>query len=178
MRSVIISSFLVASVTYGGCSAFAAQQRIDPGLWSISVQSDALAAVSAIPPEQLDKLRALGVKIPKVTTQGLATQACITPEMASPERALTSAARKMDCSVSNTRFNGNTFSMDLACNNKHVHGSGTLNGTFASEREFTSSGRFKGTVDGVPVDQRASASGKWVGGDCGSVKPLPMSSAN
>jgi len=173
MRPIVFSLSCLAFVLLR-CGPALAAGHMAPGLWDMSVQSDALKAIPAIPPEQLDKLRALGIKIPDISNGATKTQVCITPEMASADLAPAAGARKMGCTAENSRFDGNRFSADVTCDNKRIQGSGKVSGTFASDRDFTSSFQFKGVVRGLPVDQNGTATGKWVGPDCGSVKPLRM----
>jgi hypothetical protein len=177
MRFVILSSILAASAAFASAPAMATE-HIKPGLWSVTVNSGGMAALSAIPPAQLDKLRALGVKIPQISKAGITTQTCVPPDMTSLDQAVTAGARKMGCTAQNGHFEGNTYSVDMVCDNDRVKGSGTTTGTFVNDRSFTADTQFKGTVNGMPVDEKATTTGKWVGADCGSVKPLTRPSGN
>src|SRR3546814_12689663 len=92
----------------------------------------------------------------------MTTQMCITPDMASSDQALAAGAQKIGCTPENSQFNGNKYSMDLVCDNAHAKGTGKVSGTFVSDREFTSSTSFKGTINGLPVDQQAIATANWI----------------
>lgn len=177
MRSVILTSFLAASVAFVSAPAMAAQ-HMKPGLWTITVNSGAMAALSVIPQAQLDKLRALGVKIPKISKAGVTTQTCVTPDMTNLNQTVTAGAHKMGCSAKDGHFEGDTYSVNMVCNNDHMKGSGKTTGTFVNDQSFTAETQFSGTVNGLPVNEKATTTGKWVGADCGSVKPLAKPSAN
>lgn len=151
-----------------------AADRMAPGLWEMSVQSDALQGI-AIPTEQMEKLRALGIQVPNIANGSATTRTCITPEMARrADLAPAAGASKMGCTAKNTRFEGNHFSADLACNNPRVQGSGKVSGTFTSNKAFTASIQFNGLAQGVPVDQHGVATGRWLGASCGNVEPLRL----
>jgi hypothetical protein len=174
MRFVAFSLSLCVVASFGTGQALAAD-RMAPGLWEMSVQSDALKGMPIIPPEQLAKLRALGIQVPKIARGSATTQTCITPEMAKrADMAPAAGASKMGCSAHNVRFEGDRFSADLACNNPRAQGTGKVSGTFSGNKAFTADIQFDGTVQGVPVNQQGTASGRWVGADCGSVKPLRL----
>jgi hypothetical protein len=53
-----------------------------------------------------------------------------------------------------------------------VKGNGKAEGTFTSPESFAGRTEFVGDVQGTPVNERADTSGRWVGANCGSVKPL------
>jgi hypothetical protein len=53
-----------------------------------------------------------------------------------------------------------------------MKGEGKARGTFAGGEKFTSTYDFNGSMHGQPVSQHQESSGKWLGADCGSVKPL------
>jgi len=53
-----------------------------------------------------------------------------------------------------------------------MKGSRKVEGNHASDQRFTLTYDFKGTAHGQPVSQRHETSGRWLGADCGSVKPM------
>ncbi|HEU0230548.1 MAG TPA: DUF3617 domain-containing protein [Burkholderiaceae bacterium] len=174
MRFILSFLLLGAALSFGASQAQAAD-RMAPGLWEMTAQSDALKGLPVIPPEQLAKLRALGIQIPQIANGSATTHTCITPEMARrADMAPAAGASKMGCSAHNVRFDGNRFSADLVCDNDRAKGRGKVSGTFSGNKAFTADIQFTGTVQGVPVNQQGTASGRWLGNDCGSVKPLNL----
>jgi hypothetical protein len=53
-----------------------------------------------------------------------------------------------------------------------MKGKGKGQGTFSGGERFTSTYDFKGTSGGRPVAQHQETSGKWLGADCGNVRPV------
>ncbi len=173
-RCALLSLSCAVALSFSPRDASAAN-RMAPGLWEMSVQSDALKGLPVIPPDQVAKLRALGIQVPAIVNGSASTRTCITPEMAQRvDLAPAAGASKMGCAARNTRFEGNHFSADLVCDNDRVQGTGKVSGSFSSNKAFTALIQFKGTSQGVPVDQRGTAQGRWVGPHCGDVEPLRL----
>ena len=89
--------------------AFAAD--LEPGMWefTVNVQAEGLGAMAPKPGP-------------------IVNQRCITPEQAAnPEKALTEAGAKGQCTFSNQRNTGIQFNFDVACTAPFpVQGSGTM----------------------------------------------------
>ncbi len=51
-------------------------------------------------------------------------------------------------------------------------GNGVTKGTFSSSERFTSTYDFKGSMRGREMNRRHDSSGRWLGSDCGNVKPI------
>ncbi len=69
---------------------------------------------------------------------------------------------------------GTPYSMDVIGNNADMKGQGRMESTFSSVEAFTSTCQFKGIAHGQPIEQSSETTGKWVGDDCGSVKPIDI----
>ena len=84
---------------------------IEPGMWefTVNVQAEGLGAMAPKPGP-------------------IVNQRCITPEQAAnPEKALTEAGAKGQCTFSNQRNTGIQFNFDVACTAPFpVQGSGTM----------------------------------------------------
>lgn len=150
-------------------TAWAAGQ-MKPGLWEMTMQSDALKNMPQIPPEQMEQMRKMGVNVPQITNGGMVTKVCITKQMAD-DYAPGMEQNETGCQSKNYQRSGNSYSVDIVCNGPDMKGQGKAKGSFNGDTSFTSSYDFKGTMDGEPFNQRQETKGKWLGADCGNVKP-------
>jgi len=165
--TVAFSALLMFSI--GGTAVAAGTMK--PGLWEMTMKSDAMAAMPKISPEQMEMMRQAGVKLPQMDSGGIVTKVCITREMAARDQPPNTAQGESGCETKNYRRKGSSYSMDMVCNGAHMKGKGTIKGTYRNDRSFSSTMDFTGTAQGRPVNQHTESSGKWIGADCGSVKP-------
>ena len=149
-----------------------AASQMKPGLWEMTMKSDAMKNMPKIPPEQMEQMRKMGVNVPQMQDGGMVTKVCITREMADSNQAPGMERNDMGCQTKNLRHSGNSYSADIVCNGADMKGEGKARGTFASDTSFTSAYEFKGTMHGQPVSQKQESSGKWLGADCGGVQPM------
>lgn len=162
---------LLCSLLSASAAAWAAGQ-MKPGLWEMTMKSDAMKNMPKIPPEQMEQMRKMGVNVPQMIDGGMVTKVCITKQMAESNQAPGMEKNDAGCQSRNYQRSGNTYSVDIVCNGPDMKGEGKAKGTFAGDSSFTSTYDFKGTMHGQPVNQRHDTSGKWLGADCGSVKPM------
>ena len=61
-----LAKILLLSSVYGLFIASHAQAaaKMKPGLWEMSMQSDAMKAMPKMPPEQLEQIKKMGIKMP------------------------------------------------------------------------------------------------------------------
>ena len=142
-----------------------------PGLWEITMQSEAMQSMPKIPPEQIERMRKMGVELPQLQDGAIVSKVCITPERAQREQWLQANRHANDCTTGTPQAQGNSYTADIVCNGPNVKGKGTLKASFASDASFSSSSTFNGTVGGQPVKDHSVTSGKWLSADCGAVKP-------
>lgn len=170
MRKSIIPLLLCSLLS---APAWAAAQ-MKPGLWEMTMKSDALKNMPKIPPEQMEQMRKMGVNVPQMTDQGMVTKVCITRQMADSAQAPGMDRNEMGCQSKNYQRSGNSYSVDIVCDGPDMKGTGKAKGRFAGDTGFTSTYDFKGTMHGQPVSQRHENSGKWLDADCGNVKPMEV----
>ncbi|WP_279389746.1 DUF3617 domain-containing protein [Paucimonas lemoignei] len=142
-----------------------------PGLWEMSMKSDAFKAIPKMSPQQMEQMRKMGVNVPKMEDGAMVTKVCITKEMAARDQPPIER-NEAGCQPRNFQRSGNTYSSDIVCDGAGMKGMGKVNGSFAGDTSFTSVYDFKGTAYGQPVTQHSENSGKWLAADCGSVKPV------
>lgn len=168
MRKTAISILICCATTAPGTWA-AGQMK--PGLWEMSMKSDAFKAMPKMSPQQMEQMRKMGVEMPQIQNGAMISKVCITKEMAAREQPPV-GRNESGCQSKNFQRSGNAYSGDIVCDGAAMKGTGKVKGTFTGDTGFTSAYDFKGTAHGQPVNQRSETSGKWLAADCGSVKPV------
>lgn len=157
-------------------TASLANQHIRPGLWEIATQSDLLAFVPHIPSDQMQQLSMLakryGVKLPKIENGAAISKLCITEEMAQQDIPTYFYENHSGCTVQNASRTGNSYTLDLVCNNKRFNGKGNAHGTFINPHRFEGSTEFDSMIEGTPIPVHATVQGHWIGEHCTAVNPL------
>lgn len=167
MRKILV----VLSLCSLSSLAFAAGQ-MKPGLWEMTMKSDALKNMPKIPPEQMEQMRKMGINVPQMQDGGMVTKVCITKQMADSDQLPGMDKNESGCQSKNMQHSGNSYSVDIVCNGPDMKGEGKAKGSFSGNESFASTYDFKGTMHGQPVNQHQESRGKWLSADCGSVKPL------
>ena len=179
--SVPISASLILLGMAFGASA----QTMKPGLWEIGnkMQSasgemekgmaDLQQQMATMPPEQRkmmqDMMGKQGVSISAAPGGGMAIKVCLTPEMVARNEMPT---QQGDCKSTQSPRSGNTMKMSFVCTKPPSSGEGQI--TFVSADAYTSQMTVNTTVGGKPEQMKMDSGGKWLGSDCGSVKPLAV----
>lgn len=164
LRSVLFASLSLALTTH-------AADVMKPGLWEIrsSNQMDGMKmpAMPAIPPEQMAQMKAMGIKLPAMTGQGIevTVRHCVTAEQAKsgvpPQPKDQGHCRQQSVSRS-----GNTVNWRIECSGEHAAtGSGSV--TFSGPGSY--SGNSTVTVKDSrmgPMTMKQQFSGKWIAAAC------------
>ncbi|HEY0847494.1 MAG TPA: DUF3617 domain-containing protein [Noviherbaspirillum sp.] len=169
MRKSVVPLLLCTMFT--SHAAHAASQ-MKPGLWEMKMKSDAMKNMPAIPPEQMEQMRKMGINVPQMQDGAMVTKVCMTKDMVDSSQAPGMEKNELGCETKNFQRSGNSYSADVVCNSADMKGNGKVKGSFTGDTGFTSTYDFKGTMHGQPVSQHHENSGKWLGADCGSVKPM------
>src|SRR5438105_11221397 len=104
-----------------------------PGLWEMTLKSDQMKQMPKIPPEQLERMRKMGVELPTQSGDGsFVHRVCITKEMAERDRP-PMGREQSDCKVKNQSRNGSSYQAELVCDGENMKGTGTMNGTFSGD---------------------------------------------
>jgi hypothetical protein len=156
-------------------SLASAQEKLKPGLWEMTMKSDAMKNMPKISPEQMEQMRKMGVHVPQMQDGGMVTKVCITKEMAERDQ-MPMAENQSDCQAKNHQRNGKGYSVDVVCDGPDLKGTGKVKGKMNGSERFSSTYDFKGTAHGQPISQNHEHSGKWLASDCGSVKPMAEAS--
>lgn len=162
---------VVAVLLFCSISSFAAGS-IKPGLWEVTLQSSSMQGMPKISPEQIEQMRKLGIDMSQLQTGAIVNKICITKEMAERENLPQMNHKESGCETKNQKRNSDGYTMELICNGPQMKGRGTSKTVFASDQSFSTTSEFKGTMQGVPVNDRTDTSGKWLNTDCGAVRPI------
>jgi len=170
MRKTAVSIFMF-SMLCSSASVWAASQ-IKPGLWEMTIKSDAMKNIPKIPPEQMKKMREMGINMPQMQDGGMVTQVCMSKEMVERNDTPQMNQKESGCESKNFQRSGNAYSLDIVCDGPDMKGTGKVKGAYSGSERFNSTYDFKGTSRGQPVNHHQESSGKWLAADCGSVKPM------
>ena len=168
------------------CSVNAAQaEGLKPGLWQISqkmggnpemdrAQAQMQEQMAAMPPEQRkmmeDMMAKRGVKMGASAGGGTTIQMCMTPEMAARSDAPTMTHGHCKNTISARTATG--MKIAFACTEPPSSGEGQI--TFAGSDAYSMKMTIHTTANGKPEQMTMDASGKWLGVDCGSIKPIKV----
>ena len=161
-------------------SAGAAAQSMKPGLWEVRQQpqldaqqqaqmDQARQQMAAMPPEQRKQMEAMmaqrGASV-DLTGGGVTVKVCVTKEQAArdappvDDRGDCKQDFKRDGAVIHTRFE---------CSKPPSKGEGEI--TLASPEAYSMQMRVTGERGGQPATMVLTGQGRWIGTDCGAVKP-------
>jgi hypothetical protein len=122
-------------------------------------------------PEQMEQMKKMGLKMPEIQEGGMIVKVCITKEMTERDQPPHMAHKDSGCEMKNFSRNSDGYSMDMVCDGPNMSGTGKVVGKYASPESFNSTYDFTGTAHGHPMNTHNETSGKWLGSDCGDVKP-------
>jgi hypothetical protein len=162
----------------------AGAQALKPGLWEVTnkMQSGSGQMESAMaqmqkqmanmPPEQRkmieEQMAKSGVKMGAAgPAGGMTVQVCMTKEMVERDQM---PSQRADCKTTSQSRAGNTMKLAFACTNPPSSGEGQI--TFASPESYAMKMAVNTQVEGKTEKVNMEGSGKWLGANCGSVKPL------
>ncbi len=173
----LIAAVLTASAMGAGA------QTLKPGLWQVTnkMQTSGAPAVDMsqiqqqmanMPPEQRKMMEEMmakqGVKIgPAAPGGGMSVQICMTREMVERNEL---PAQQGDCRTTRQSRSGNTLKFAMACTQPPSTSEGQL--TYLSPEAYTMKMVIDSRATGKPEKVTMDGAGKWLGPDCGNVKPM------
>lgn len=175
------SSFCIAALALCGASAYA--QTMKPGLWEVtsklggSPEMDQSMAqmqeqMASMPPAQRkmmeDMMTKQGGQMAGAARGGMVAKMCITKEMA--ERNQVPMQQKGSCTSSTSNKTSTGMKMKFTCTNPPSSGEGEF--TFSGDSAYTMKMKVNSASQGAPNITSMDASGKWLGSDCGAIKPM------
>lgn len=178
----LTAALLLAGLAVGVAHA----QNIKPGLWEFrqtpqldparkAQMEQAQKALESMPAEQrqmMEKMMASrGVNV-SMSGGAIAIKTCVTKEQA--ERNMAPVTQQGNCSQDSKR-SGNTIRTHFVCTDPASEGDAVV--TLRGNEGFTNDVTIRHTRQGKTEVTKVSGEGRWLGSDCGDVKPMPSSLA-
>ena len=158
-------------------------QNLKPGLWEMNskmtsssgqmeqAMAQAQAQMAAMPPAQRkmveDMMAKQGVGMGAGNTN--VVRVCLSPEMAAqggvPQQT------QGDCKTTMAPRSGNTTRVSFVCTNPPSSGEGTV--TVLGPDSYSSKMTITTSAAGRPEKMNIDSTSKWLGADCGNLKPMP-----
>jgi len=174
MKNTLIA--LGAAALAGAAGA----QTLKPGLWEVTSrmqggQMDQQMAqmqkeLAGMPADQRkmmeDMMARQGMKAGPGGGAGMTTKICMTKEMVERDQL---PAQQGDCRTTHQSRSGNTMKFEMACTQPPSRGEGQV--TFSGSDAYTMKMAMTTHGKGKPETMNMEGGGKWLGADCGSVKP-------
>ncbi|HEX5756377.1 MAG TPA: DUF3617 domain-containing protein [Arenimonas sp.] len=159
-------------------------QSMRPGLWQVeqrmsgnpeleAAMAQARKQMEAMPPEQRKMMEGIlakqGIAMPGSNGDtGMTVKVCMSKEMV--ERMDIPKQTKGDCTHEITSRSSNALSMRFSCKNPESSGEGHY--TFSSDTAYEMRIALSNTHEGKVQNTTINGSGKWLGNDCGTIKPV------
>ena len=178
-----LSSRLLSLGLMALLSSVAHAQSTKPGLWEINqkvggnpemdkAMAEMQQQLASMPPAQRKQMEqmmaAQGVKLGQ--GGGMSVQVCVTPEMAAQQEV--PVQKEGDCTTRVQSRSGNTMKVAFSCKNPPSSGEGTY--VFRGDTGYDMKMLVKTTEGGKPVTTTMEGTGRWLGADCGKVKPITL----
>jgi hypothetical protein len=154
-------------------------QNLKPGLWEVSSKMQTGSGemeknmakmeqqMASMPPEKRKMMEEMMAKQGvKMGAGGTTLKMCMTKEMVERHDV---PAQRGDCKNTTQARTGNTMKVAFTCTNPPSSGEGQM--TFVSSEAYTSKMVINTTMQGKPEKINTESSGKWLGADCGDIKP-------
>jgi hypothetical protein len=158
-------------------------QTFKAGLWETSSKAGsgsgklqglmamAQQQMAAMSPEQRARVDGMMARQGVVlSSDGVVAKMCVTPEMVKSHQL--PLQQRGSCSYQTEPMTGNTMHFSFSCTNPQGAGDGTV--TFTSPTAYTASTRVNTTATGESETVNIDSTGRWLGADCGSIRPLEM----
>jgi hypothetical protein len=169
MKNLILRTVCVAAM-----AAFvytAAQAQSKPGLWEItsSMKMNG-ASMPQIPPDQLAKLKAQGIKVPGMDGQQTRIKECVTQEIVDKYGGPAPHERP-GCTLNNVQRTSGGMSAEMVCTGD-TKGTATIKATHVDSTHSTMSMHFTGTnKQGRTMEFQMDSTSQMLSDSCGDVKP-------
>lgn len=175
---------ILAAAVLGACIPLASAQNLKPGLWESTQgtqvsgngqmqqqMAQAQQQMANMPPEQRQMmeqmLKSRGITMNVRGGPGaISVRYCLTPEMAARKEI---PAQRGDCKATHQPMGPGKMKIAFHCSNPPSSGEGEV--TFASPEAYHMKMVVNTNVQGRPERMNVDASGRWLGADCGDVKP-------
>ena len=179
----------VATYLLVGSAGLVSAQSIKPGLWEFTTQmqdsSGKMAAAMAqaqkqmesMPPDQRKMMQDIMAKQGLqfgANASGMSVKVCMTQEMVD-DNAMTKQRADdsgSDCTHTNSPRSGNSMKFSYVCTKPPSSGEGLI--TFTSAEAYSMKMTTTSMVRGKPEKTDMQSTGRWLGSNCGSIKPMQL----
>lgn len=170
-QKLLASCVPVACISMLVCMpALAADMRLKPGLWEVTMQSTRDGAVQQMPkltPQQQAQMEKMGIKMPANGAGGVMIQTCLTKEQVErdePPKPKDDARQK--CEQTEMKRSGSTVNWKMVCTGDHpMTGTGSM--TMKSPEAYSTTMNMVGQdPKRGAVTMSSSMQGRWLGTDC------------
>jgi hypothetical protein len=168
----------------GSCLALpASAQNIKPGLWEVSnkmqsadgrlekAMSEMQKQMASMGPDQRkmmeDMMAQQGVNLSGIAGGGVIVKMCMTPEMVAQGQV--PMQTQGSCTTSHSKTGANSMGIKFECTEPPSHGEGTV--SFTGDTSYAMTMRVTSSAGGNPQTLTMNANAKWLGADCGNIKP-------
>ncbi len=175
----------IAALAFVALSGGAHAQTIKPGLWEFTTQmsggdgkmanamAQAQKEMANMPPEQRkmmqDMMAKQGVQMGTGAGGGMTVKVCMTQEMVERNEV---SHHQDGCTHTNSPRMGNTMKFSFVCTKPPSKGEGQV--TFTSAEAYNMKMRTTTTIQGRQETMDMQNSGRWLGSNCGNIKPLAV----
>lgn len=172
--------FIVCVAALGLAAASAGAQSMKPGLWEATTRmggspemDQAMARMqqqmAGMPAEQRKQMQAMmGKQGIGVEAGGMTARMCITREMI--DRGQLPARQQGSCKTAITDKTSRGMKVNFTCTNPPSSGDAVY--AFQGDKAYTMNMKVSSTAKGAPRQTTIDTSGKWLGGDCRTIKPF------
>lgn len=185
MKNKLIATTLLALAAAGVLPASA--QSVKPGLWEVKMSGQGATGNNKAMAEQMARMKEQLAKMPaaqrqqmeaalaahsandiRFTDDGIAMKHCLTKDQAADYSKL--IMRQGDCTFQRTPTVAGVSKFSMSCTTPPTTGSGTVR--FQGDTAYTLDMTTTTTIEGQSHTSQVGSTGKWLGANCGSIKPL------
>lgn len=180
----INSRTLLVALALAAIALGAQAQVTKAGLWEVSSKLGGSAEMdkamaqmqqqmASMPPEQRKQMEAMlakqGMSI-SGAPGGVLAKMCMTKDMV--ERSQMPVQTQGDCTSTTSDKTSTGMKFKFTCSSPPSSGEGQY--TFMGDSAYTMKMRINTPQQGKPVITTLDSSGKWMGADCGNIKPMAI----
>lgn len=159
------------AVTAAACLALplCAAAGMKAGQWQITTKMDLgknAPQMPQIPPEQLEKMKALGITPPSIGMGAPHSfKTCVSPQDADAGQPPMDERAQHSCKAQDIKHEGARTTLKIVCTGE-MNGTGEIESVYDSPEHYTSKMHFVGSSHGHDVDMTNSSEGRWLGASC------------
>lgn len=161
--------FLLVSAAACLAVPLCAAAGMKAGQWEITMKMDMgkdAPQMPQIPPEQLEKMKAMGIQPPSMGIGGPRTfKTCVSPQDAASDRPPMDERANRSCKPQDVKHEGARTTLKIVCSGE-MNGTGDVEANYDSPEHYTSKFHFSGTAHGHAVDMTNTSEGRWLAASC------------